>query len=944
MKFSIRLKLYLLTVLPMILVAYFSFTSLSSAMSKYDIFTVLESKLIFLQKMYTLLYDLDMEYITLNSKKYKDAVQETDKTLLSIQTFDRSIFSAETEEAIDDLIDSLSELQSIRNNQSNIANIQSRYTNLKEELYSAVTYIRLYSEDYALNFYILSIKNIFKLHYYSAKKRDDIMNILDTNEVTYEKYELFFKDLELQRLYFSQCVDTIDDDIQLSQFVNIFTSDKQQEVDALTSKLKTISAKGIDIEDTTLNQSTIQQTYKSMNKQLEELYQSEIMMYLTAYNYLKELNNKNFSKTSIEFTLLFILISFTVIFNYRQSNYLVHSIKAIESTLKSFFIFLDNSKKIPQPLTIDSNDELSTLAKSINFEVNKILKFLKNDETYIKETIDVVNAMEHGRFGHSLENEPHNSNLKELATSFDGLLHVIDEQIKQQTIELEVLNESLEVKVQKKTDALIARVKELQIEKEKVLKSEKLKDEFFSNMSHEIRTPLNAILGFIEILYKKNEDEKTRYYLNIIRTSSKSLLHIISDILDLSKINNGKLHLNSEPFDALEVLSSNALLFSSKTAEKNIVFNAYIDPHIPNLIGDSTRITQVISNIMSNAIKFSDSEGEIKYKALYEKNTLNIDVVDTGIGMSSEEVGRVFNAFEQADGSTTRKYGGTGLGLSVCSKLVEVMGGEITVNSKLHIGSHFKISIPLLTCKDSQSHSFDLLKELHIGFLIRDNTSHYSIVEKYLNEMGVRKISLYSSFDTIACDLLFITCQEDRDIQANSTILLLRNELQNSDNSIKTLALPIVPLDLFEILREYTTHSIEDELENELLFDAHILVAEDNKTNQLLISMLLDDYGISYVMSENGIEAFEAYQKERFDIILMDENMPELNGLGATKLIREYETKNCSYYTPIVAVSADVQQLDRDLFMQGGMDEFIAKPIENNLFEQVLKKYLTIRK
>jgi len=363
------------------------------------------------------------------------------------------------------------------------------------------------------------------------------------------------------------------------------------------------------------------------------------------------------------------------------------------------------------------------------------------------------------------------------------------------------------------------------------------KGDFLANMSHEIRTPLNAILGFIGILKKDEEDEKRKKYFDILDTSSHSLLTIINDILDFSKIESGKLDIEKERFDIKKAYEEIFSLYFEKAKAKDISLHLNIDASFPKqVLGDVVRVKQIVSNILSNAIKFTPDNGSIEINVYYDKqkNYLKCSIVDNGIGIQEQNLSKVFNAFSQADSSTTRKFGGTGLGLSISKHLVELMNGSIEVSSVVGKGTSFRFEI----------------------------------------------------------------------------------ELPEEDDAIEPVCI---------------------ESEDEVTFSENykVLVVEDNKTNQMLIKILLMDVNLGCDIVENGQEAIDRVKEKEYDIILMDENMPILNGIEASKKIREMEIR-----TPIIAVTANAFKGDKEKFLKAGMDDYISKPIDIKEFLRVLKKYL----
>jgi len=365
------------------------------------------------------------------------------------------------------------------------------------------------------------------------------------------------------------------------------------------------------------------------------------------------------------------------------------------------------------------------------------------------------------------------------------------------------------------------------------------KSDFLANMSHEIRTPMNAILGFIQILIKNEIDEEKLKKFKIINQSGKSLLRIINDILDFSKIDSNKLLIEEIPYNLKETFKHVVELFKARATENSLSLILNIDENTPEkILGDQVRVEQVLSNLISNAIKFSKKNGTITINLKYDvvNSSVLCEVIDTGVGISENKVDDIFNAFTQEDSSTTRKFGGTGLGLSISRALCELMGGTIGVKSKLNVGSTFYFTLNIIEVETEHE----------------DNSS---------------------------------------DINSNDEIQL----------------------------------------------KGDILIVEDNKTNQLLLSMLLDDFDLDFIIANDGLEAIEKLKTEKVDLILMDENMPNMNGIEATKVIRETpEIKDI----PIIAVTANALDGDRERFISAGMDDYLAKPIEVEKLEIVLKKFL----
>ncbi len=400
-------------------------------------------------------------------------------------------------------------------------------------------------------------------------------------------------------------------------------------------------------------------------------------------------------------------------------------------------------------------------------------------------------------------------------------------------------NEKLVLCIWRDISERIEMMQTIEKERKKATQATMLKSRFLANMSHEIRTPMNGILGFIDILAKDEKDEKKCELFKHIKNSGHTLLTIINDILDISKIETGKLLIEKVPFDASELFDSIANMYEHLCSSKDITFTYYKEELPYQLIGDSVRIKQVLTNFLSNALKFTQKNGTIILKVAYtHEQKLYCSVQDTGIGIKQERLKYIFNDFEQEDTSTTRKYGGTGLGLSISTRLIELMDGEILVESEYAKGSTFSFSIPLLA-----------------------------------REKPVEQTD------------------DDR-----SNVPQLKS------------------------------------------FNAHVLIVEDNATNQLLLSMLLDEFGVSFEIAKDGLEALKMVQKNSYDLIFMDENMPNMNGIEATKEIRKMQTTRKNI--PIVALTANAISGDKERFLEAGMNDYISKPYDDEDIQKALLKYV----
>ncbi len=468
-------------------------------------------------------------------------------------------------------------------------------------------------------------------------------------------------------------------------------------------------------------------------------------------------------------------------------------------------------------------------------------------------------------------------------------------------------------------------VSELVDVRDAALQAERTKDIFLANMSHEIRTPLNAILGFVSILRKRVDNKENLNYLDIIDSSGKSLLSIIGDILDFAKIREGKLNIDRHMFNPIKELSTTLALFNSKMLEKDIEYLTYIDCNMPMSIkADSVRIKQILSNFLSNAVKFTPEKGRIVVNIKEKKGQLVIAVKDSGCGISKEAIERIFSEFEQAEGSTTRKFGGTGLGLSICRCLSDLMEGEISVESALDEGSTFRLTIPVETSNEKNRYSS------HRVYVQESKQAVMQLLKRYLKEMKM-------SFVTEAShESLNFYDEEFSGRRTEPSVIVAAHGIEDE----VTLGPSFGPYEIMNLFESRKT--IENKFKDaKIQYSGRILIAEDNKANQMFLKTLLEEYGFSYVMAGNGQEAYDIFQGEKFDLILMDEQMPVMGGLEAARNIMAYEHEHGLKHTPIISVTANALKDDEERFLAAGMDGYVAKPIDSSKLEEVLNKFLS---
>lgn len=494
----------------------------------------------------------------------------------------------------------------------------------------------------------------------------------------------------------------------------------------------------------------------------------------------------------------------------------------------------------------------------------------------------------------------------------------------------------------------VLREGELRDARDKAQAADRAKSAFLAKMSHELRTPMNGVVGMAELLMENGLDEESTLYAQTIHSSGEALLEIINDVLDFSKIEAEKIQLKPLPFDLELLVQDVGRIVQPTVQQKGLDFQIDYDQYLPSdYIGDAGRIRQILTNLVGNAVKFTDS-GHVMVRVVgivddeAQQCQLHFTVEDSGLGVEASMVDHIFGEFNQIEDEANRKYEGTGLGLSISRKLVELMGGEVWINSVKGEGACFGFQITLPVVSPAQSAPAMIPRNFKSAIVIEPNPMDLDILTRQMALLGLEFTILPNAAAPrrpLTPDIIFVshTANSVADVETMQAqfpgvpvvAMLAAADPIKVPHGAATLRKPFRREDLFNCIQAAPEPAIHP---------LQILAAEDNKTNQLVFRKMLKDLSVNLTLVQNGVEAVDAFKAGEFDLVFMDISMPEMDGMEASRIIRQCEQDRGTPPVPIIAMTAHAMGGDEERIKEAGLSHYLTKPLKKDKIHDLIKE------